>query len=378
MRERNAGKALLPLVQLLPAAALGAAVLLTLPHTVPVLAEVPERLVPAAEAASEAAPAEVEEVVMPKLPYPDGVYTGSSRGYGGTVKVEVTMENGTITDLQIIDASHETSSFLKRARRLVNIVLDEQTWEVDAVSEATYTSRGILGAVKNALTGEAVNNPLPPQPKPAEPLVVEGFTQPSAYRDGVYTASAEGFGGPITVQVTILNNKIDSITIVSAEGETSSYFTKARHVISTILDEQTPEVDAISGATYSSTGILNAVKSTLASAATEQPEESTETPVEETPAPDTSEADSAVSDAPQPTIEVVQVEEKKTIFQRAKTLWKSFFTEEDAASSAEEAAPESAVTEPEAASDALPDSTAEALPPETPGSQPDSTEETTE
>lgn len=370
MRERNAGKALLPLVQLLPAAALGAAVLLTLPHTVPVLAEVPERLVPAAEAASEAAPAEVEEVVMPKLPYPDGVYTGSSRGYGGTVKVEVTMENGTITDLQILDASHETPSFLKRARRLVNIVLDEQTWEVDAVSEATYTSRGILGAVKNALTGEAVNNPLPPQPKPAEPLVVEGFTQPSAYRDGVYTASAEGFGGPITVQVTILNDKIDSITIVSAEGETSSYFTKARHVISTILDEQTPEVDAISGATYSSTGILNAVKSALASAATEQPEESTEAPVEETPAPDTSEADSAVSDAPQPTVEVVQVEEKKTIFQQAKTLWKSFFTEE--------AAPESAVTEPEAASDALLDSTAEALPPETPGSQPDSTEETTE
>lgn len=370
MRERNAGKALLPLVQLLPAAALGAAVLLTLPHTVPVLAEVPERLVPAAEAASDAAPAEVEEVVMPKLPYPDGVYTGSSRGYGGTVKVQVTMENGTITDLQIIDASHETSAFLKRARRLVNIVLDEQTWEVDAVSEATYTSRGILGAVKNALTGEAVNNPLPPQPKPAEPLVVEGFTQPSAYRDGVYTASAEGFGGPITVQVTILNDKIDSITIVSAEGETSSYFTKARRVISTILDEQTPEVDAISGATYSSTGILNAVKSTLASAATEQPEESTEAPVEETSAPDTSEADSTVSDAPQPTIEVVQVEEKKTIFQRAKTLWKSFFTEE--------AAPESAVTEPEAASDALPDSTAEAQPPETPESQPDSTEETTE
>ena len=370
MRERNAGKALLPLVQLLPAAALGAAVLLTLPHTVPVLAEVPERLVSAAEAASDAAPAEVEEVVMPKLPYPDGVYTGSSRGYGGTVKVQVTMENGTITDLQILDASHETSAFLKRARRLVNIVLDEQTWEVDAVSEATYTSRGILGAVKNALTGEAVNNPLPPQPKPAEPLVAEGFTQPSAYRDGVYTASAEGFGGPITVQVTILNDKIDSITIVSAEDETSSYFTKARHVISTILDEQTPEVDAISGATYSSTGILNAVKSALASAATEQPEESTEAPVEETPAPDTSEADSAVSDAPQPTIEVVQVEEKKTIFQRAKTLWKSFFSEE--------AAPESAVTEPEAASDALLDSTAEAQPPETPESQPDSTEETTE
>ena len=375
MRERNAGKTLLPLVQLLPAAALGAAVLLTLPHTVPVLAEVPERLVPAAEAASKAAPAQVEEVVMPKLPYPDGVYTGSSRGYGGTVRVQVTMENGTITDLQILDASHETASFLKRAKRLVNIVLDAQTWEVDAGSEATYTSRGILGAVKNALTGEVVNNPLPPQPKPAEPLVVEEFTQPSAYRDGVYTASAEGFGGPITVQVTILNDKIDYITIVSAEGETSSYFTKARHVISTILDEQTPEVDAISGATYSSTGILNAVKSALASAATEQPEEIVETPAEETPAPD----DAASSETEQPTVEVVQVEEKPGFFRRAKTLWRSFFTTEDAASSSEETAPESTVTEPEAASEALPE--ASDAPEEAasqPEAEPDSTEETTE
>ena len=375
MRERNAGKTLLPLVQLLPAAALGAAVLLTLPHTVPVLAEVPERLVPAAEAASEAVPTEAEEIVMPKLPYPDGIYTGSSRGYGGTVRVQVTMENGSIADLQILDASHETASFLKRAKRLVNIVLDAQTWEVDAVSEATYTSRGILGAVKNALTGEVVNNPLPPQPKPAEPLVVEEFTQPSAYRDGVYTASAEGFGGPITVQVTILNDKIDYITIVSAEGETSSYFTRARHVISTILDEQTPEMDAISGATYSSIGILNAVKSALASAATEQPEETAETPAEETPAPD----DTASSEAEQPTVEVVQVEEKQGFFRRAKTLWKSFFTTEDAASSSEEAAPEITVTEPEAESEALPevsDAPEEADP--QPEAESDSTEETTE
>ena len=373
MRETKSGKRLLPLVQLLPAVAVAGLVLVTVPRTAPVLAAVPERLVEAAsEPAAEPAASSEEEAegLTAVLPYADGVYTGSSRGFGGTVQVQVTMEGGRITDVQVLSAAHETSAFLRRAKRLLNTVLDAQTWEVDAVSEATYTSRGILGAIKNALTGEVVNNPLPPQTTPAAPPVEEEFTTPSAYRDGVYTASAEGFGGPITVQVTILNDKIDSITIVSAEGETSSYFTKARHVISTILDEQTPEVDAISGATYSSTGILNAVKSALASAATEQPEESTETPVEETPAPDTSEADSAVSDAPQPTVEVVQVEEKKTIFQRAKTLWKSFF--------AEEAAPESAVTEPEAASDALLDSTAEAQPPETPESQPDRTEETTE
>ena len=177
---------LLPLVQLLPAVA--AAVLFALPRTAPVLAAVPERLAVVVEQPVEAASVEAEEEALPKLPYADGVYVGSSRGYGGAVRVQVTMENGSITEVEILDASHETKQFLRRAKRLLTTVVDAQSWEVDAVSEATYTSRGILGAVQNALTGEVVNNSLPPQPKPAAPLVVEEFTAPSTYLDGIYTA----------------------------------------------------------------------------------------------------------------------------------------------------------------------------------------------
>ena len=176
---------LLPLVQLLPAVAAAAAVLFALPRTVPVLAAVPERLAVVMEQPVEAACPEAEEEALPKLPYADGVYVGSSRGYGGAVRVQVTMENGSITEVEILDASHETKQFLRRAKRLLTTVVDAQSWEVDAVSEATYTSRGILGAVQNALTGEVVNNPLPPQPKPAAPLVVEEFTAPSTYLDGI-------------------------------------------------------------------------------------------------------------------------------------------------------------------------------------------------
>lgn len=283
----NQFQKLRPLVQLVPAAAVAAVVLATLPRTAPVLAAVPERLAAPEPASSEATQPEEtapEEESIPRLPYADGVYTGSSRGYGGQVKVQVTMKDGLITEVQILDASHETKQFLRRASRLLDTVQAEQTWEVDAVSEATYTSRGILGAVQNALTGEEVINPAPPQPKPAQPLVVEEFTAPSAYRDGVYTASAQGFGGPITLQVTIQNDTIADITIVSAEGETQPYFSRARRVISTILECNTPEVDSISGATYSSTGILNAVKSALSSAAIQTEPPAEEAPAEETPA----------------------------------------------------------------------------------------------
>ena len=377
MRETKLGRRLLPLVQLLPAVAVAAAVLLTLPRTAPVLAAVPERLEAVQEAASEAEPEQMpEEELEPALPYADGVYMGSSRGYGGKVSVQVTMEGGHITDLQILSAKHETSNFLRRAKRLLSIVLDAQTWEVDAVSEATYTSRGILGAIKNALTGEVVNNPLPPQPKPAEPLVEEVFETPSAYHDGVYTATAEGFGGPITVQVTITGDTITDITVVSHDGETTSYFSKARRVISTILETGTPEgVDAVSGATYSSTGLLNAVKQALAKAATDAApaEGETETPASEVTEPVESPAASEETPAEsvqQPTWEVAQPEEDEP-FQWVKDVWTALFPEPEAASESASGPVFYAQPSSEAASEAADSAAAQ---PE----QPEETEEASE
>ena len=246
--NKKRSNTLLPLVQLLPAVAAAAAVFFALPRTVPVLAAVPERLTAVVEQPMEAASSEAEEEALPKLPYADGVYVGSSRGYGGTVRVQVTMGNGSITEVEILDASHETKQFLRRAKRLLTTVVDAQSWEVDAVSEATYTSRGILGAVQNALTGEVVNNPLPPQPKPAAPLVVEEFTAPSTYLDGIYTAEAIGFEGKITVQITVAEDKITDITVLSAEDE-EEYLSRAKRVIPAILEGQNPNVDAVSGAT---------------------------------------------------------------------------------------------------------------------------------
>ena len=133
---------LLPLVQLLPTVAVAAAVLFALPRTVPVLAAVPEKLTTVVEQPVEAASSKAEEETLPKLPYADGVYVGSSRGYGGAVRVQVTMENGSITEVEILDASHETKQFLRRAKRLLTTVVETQSWEMDAVSEATYTCRG--------------------------------------------------------------------------------------------------------------------------------------------------------------------------------------------------------------------------------------------
>ena len=334
-------KALLPLVQLLPAVAAAAAVLFALPRTVPVLAAVPERLTTVVEQPVEAASSEAEEEVLPKLPYADGVYVGSSRGYGGAVRVQVTMENGSITEVEILDAFHETKQFLRRAKRLLTTVVEAQSWEVDAVSEATYTSRGILGAVQNALTGEVVNNPLPPQPEPATPLVVEEFTAPSTYLDGIYTAEAMGFEGEITVQVTVAEDKITDITLLSAEDE-EEYLSQAKQVIPAILEGQSPNVDAVSGATYSSTGILNAVKLALAKAAVApaeeaEPEQAASKEAAEAAAPSEAEG-SEETPVAAPTVEVVQPEEKGAVPPWLKEIWQQLFPADKPASSEPEPA----------------------------------------
>lgn len=87
-----------------------------------------------------------------------------------------------------------------------------------------------------------------------------------AYKNGTYTGDGQGFGGNIQVQVTLENDTITDIQVVSAPGEDSAYLSQGEGVISTILAAQSTDVDTISGATFSSTGIINAVNDALGKA----------------------------------------------------------------------------------------------------------------
>jgi len=79
------------------------------------------------------------------------------------------------------------------------------------------------------------------------------------YKDGTYIGSAQGFGGAIEVQVTLKDDEITDIQVTSASGEDSAYLSQAQSVISSIISAQSTDVDTVSGATFSSTGIINAV-----------------------------------------------------------------------------------------------------------------------
>ena len=89
------------------------------------------------------------------------------------------------------------------------------------------------------------------------------------YKNGTYEGSGTGYGGTITVQVTLEDDTITAVSVVSAPGEDSAYLSQGENVISSILSEQSTDVDTISGATFSSTGILGAVDDALSKAENE-------------------------------------------------------------------------------------------------------------
>lgn len=85
-------------------------------------------------------------------PYPtDGSFTGSAQGYGGIVTSEVTVENGWISEVNILDATSEDAAWLDMAMVLPDRIVEAQTPNIDVVSGATFTSTGILNGVTEAL-----------------------------------------------------------------------------------------------------------------------------------------------------------------------------------------------------------------------------------
>ncbi len=86
------------------------------------------------------------------------------------------------------------------------------------------------------------------------------------YRDGVYTASAEGYDGDITVTVEISGGRIVSITGESDESDEWFFDQVVKKLIPQIISSQSTDVDAVSGATYSSSAVKQAVGEILAGA----------------------------------------------------------------------------------------------------------------
>lgn len=200
----------------------------------------------------------------------DGVYKGTGTGYAGDITVAVQIKDKQIVAIDILSSSDD-AAFFKRAQAVIDKIIEGQTLDVDTVSGATYSSRGIISAVKNALTGEKDSGTTGQSQSGSGAAAgsstsVQAVEDPSAYKDGTYYGTGTGFGGTLKVKVEISGGKITSIQIMENQ-DGSEYISKASALINTIIQNQRTNVDTVSGATYSSVGIIQAVRNALSQAA---------------------------------------------------------------------------------------------------------------
>ena len=84
--------------------------------------------------------------------YVDGIYAGEAEGYGGLVQVEVTVSGGSISDITILYAGREDAAYLDMAMKVVDDMLAaDDADNIDTVTGATFSSKGLINAVKAAL-----------------------------------------------------------------------------------------------------------------------------------------------------------------------------------------------------------------------------------
>ncbi|MCI7813588.1 MAG: FMN-binding protein [Lachnospiraceae bacterium] len=83
--------------------------------------------------------------------YQDGTWDGEGIGYYGKINVEVLVESGEITNIKVVKYEDDDEYFQDARSGVVKEILDQQSTEVDVVSGATYSSKGIIKAVEDAL-----------------------------------------------------------------------------------------------------------------------------------------------------------------------------------------------------------------------------------
>lgn len=170
----------------------------------------------------------------------DGVFSGQAQGFAGTIIVDVTISGGKVTDIKV--RPHQETPFIAdpAIETLTQNMLAAQSADVEVVSGATYTSKALIKSVEQAIKQASVS-----------------------YKDGVYTGVADGYKGPVEVEVTVSQGSITKV-VVTDQMETPFIAKNAiEQIPEAIIMAQSWEVDVVSGATITSNAIKSAVEEAL-------------------------------------------------------------------------------------------------------------------
>ncbi|WP_119207887.1 FMN-binding protein [Blautia sp. OF09-25XD] len=192
------------------------------------------------------------------------------------------LQDQTIKAVLILE-NEDDETFFNRAKVVADRIVDGQKTDVDLVSGATYSSRGIQNAVKQALENakKATNGETVPDNGTSSGGTTTIPEGKFPYEEGIYYGTGEGYLGDITTAVVIQDETIKAILVTESEDD-EAFLKRAKQTAKDVVKNQTLEVDTVSGATYSSRGILAAIEEALKEAerVTEEKKNPTPTPTE--------------------------------------------------------------------------------------------------
>lgn len=188
-----------------------------------------------------------------------------TRGYSGPIEILMGFNmRGEITGLKILNQTETpglgskiiedwfSKQFTKLRKEDLSFRKEDPKGKIEAITAATISSRAVLDGAKKlfAFYGDFLG-------------YLERIEILKYVRDGSYIAEGKGFSGPIRIEVTVQNHRIVKITVLEQQ-EVAEYWSKVREKIpQEMLEKQNIDVDAISGATYSSKGLIEAVRNAL-------------------------------------------------------------------------------------------------------------------
>ena len=183
--------------------------------------------------------------------YTPGEYTGEAQGFGGKVSVTIKVDESKITDVTVTGNDETPEIGGSHLEELAAAILDKQSADIDTVSGATVTSKGVIEAAGKAIEAAKGN------------ATVNDAAL--TYTAGTYTGTAEGYNGPVSLDVTFSEDAITDIQINSSV-ETAYVGTPAFDImIPDAIAANGSGIDMVSGATFTS----RAIKEALNDAATQ-------------------------------------------------------------------------------------------------------------
>ena len=198
------------------------------------------------------------QVIQASGQWMDGTYEGVAESCSGPVRVKVTVKDGKISNLQLLEHAEGLVGEMKMDKVLDQILASGTLDHIDLNNDETITSESVLNAVKDALSQAGGRTLKPGQSKEAQLYTV--------MQDGTYTGEANGYGGRLRVQLVVKNGKIAELKLKSHQ-ETPSYMVISQKILTRIADNDgTDGIDTISGATTTSRALIRAAEDAMSQA----------------------------------------------------------------------------------------------------------------